>query len=75
MATSHNSRHSKNTSSKKDALQTQEIKANFSESEESLIDFFKRSPCQDFDLDISRDKEPVRDIDLSTKTSSIQGLK
>lgn len=34
------------------------------QSKETLVDFFMRSPFPDFDLDISRDKDTGRDIDL-----------
>jgi prevent-host-death family protein len=42
-----------------------------SKPKESLIDFFKKSPCQDIGLDLSRDKELVRDIDLYGQRENI----
>ncbi len=33
-------------------------------SKENLIDFFSRAPFPDFDLDLSRDQDTGRDIDL-----------
>jgi len=59
--------HHRSTSLKKqhkDSWQIQEAEARFSELKESLFAFFRRAPCQDIELEITRSKDLPREVEL-----------